>query len=262
LSVRLRRVEKKLFRRERIYETEQLMKEKRSEEKESPEEVFDRSTLMIVYKLMNKGVIGKIFGVVKSGKEARIYWAQDSTGKDMAVKIFLTTSAVFKKGRQQYIEGDVRFGRARRGARSLVYQWASKEFRNLQAAHGAGVSTPRPLRVQGNVLLLEFLGAEGAPLPLLREVELVDGQKVYDQVLENLARLYKKAELVHGDVSEYNIMMRGEDPVLIDFAQAVHTSHPLSGNFLRRDIQNLNSYFSKLGTKVLDEAKAFDRIVS
>ncbi len=238
------------------------MKEKRSEEMDVLEEVFDRSTLMIIYRFLNNGVINKIFGVVKAGKESRIYLAKGSSGKDIAVKIYLTTSAVFRKGRQQYIEGDVRFGRSKRNSRSIVYQWASKEFKNLEAAHRAGVSTPKPIRVQGNVLLMEFFGKDGIPLPLLREANLTNPQKTYDLLLDNLRLLYKKAELVHGDVSEYNIMIHGDEPLLFDFAQAVHVSHPMSEGFLKRDIHNLNTFFSRLGMDVMSEAQAFEKIVS
>ena len=62
-----KRVDKRLRRKEERYETEQLMKEKRSEEYEALEEVFDRSTLMTIYDFLNKGVIDQIFGSVKAG---------------------------------------------------------------------------------------------------------------------------------------------------------------------------------------------------
>jgi len=72
-----KKVDKKLLRKEKAYETKQLMKEKRSEEYQVFEEVFDRSTLITIYDFLNKGTISEIFGVVKAGKEARIYWGKD-----------------------------------------------------------------------------------------------------------------------------------------------------------------------------------------
>ena len=92
-----KRLEKKLGRKERRYETEQLMKEKRSEEYEALEQVFDRSTLMTIYDFMNKGTIDEIYGSVKAGKESKLYWGKDKQGKLLAIKIFLTVSAEFKK---------------------------------------------------------------------------------------------------------------------------------------------------------------------
>ncbi|MEM3783927.1 MAG: serine protein kinase RIO, partial [Candidatus Bathyarchaeia archaeon] len=98
-------IRKKLSQKEKEYETEQLMKEKRSEEYEVLEEVFDRSTLMVIYDFLNKGVINEIYGVVKAGKESRVYWGKDAEGKELAIKIYLTVSAEFRKGILKYIEG-------------------------------------------------------------------------------------------------------------------------------------------------------------
>jgi RIO kinase 1 len=242
--------ERKLRRRVARYEIQELMKEKRSEELESLEEVFDRSTLMIVYRLLNRGYIENISGVVRSGKESRIYWGHAKRNKPIVLKIFLTTSAEFKRGRMMYIQGDPRFKHTRSDTRSLVNLWALKEFKNLQQAKKAGVRVPSPLRVEGNVLLLEFIGRNGIPAPLLRESALDHPGRVYDKIAEAVRRLYQKAELVHGDLSEYNIMMVGSDPVIFDFAQAVPPEHPMARTFLERDLLRLNEYFSKIGVTV------------
>ncbi|MEM3703153.1 MAG: RIO1 family regulatory kinase/ATPase, partial [Candidatus Bathyarchaeia archaeon] len=62
---------------------------------------------------------------------------------------------------------------------------------------------------------------------------------------------YQKAELVHGDLSEYTIMVWRGRPVLFDMSQAVPLSHPMADFLLNRDIANVNRYFSRLGVKVL-----------
>jgi len=226
------------------------MREKRSEEMESLEEVFDRSTLMIVYRLLNRGYIKNINGVVRSGKESRLYWGTGRGKKLVAIKIFLTSSAEFLKGRMMYIQGDERFKNARRDTRSLVNLWALKEFKNLQEASAVGVRVPTPLRVDGNVLLMEFVGKKGEPAPLLRETPLNHPARVYDKIAEAVRTLYQKARLVHGDLSEYNIMMVGSQPIIFDFAQAVITDHPMARSFLERDLLRMNGYFSKVGVTV------------
>jgi len=226
------------------------MKEKRSEEMESLEEVFDRSTLMIVYRLLNRGYLKNIHGVLRSGKEARIYSGIGKSNKQVAIKIFLTTSREFKKGRLAYIQGDQRFKNVRRDTRSLINLWALKEYRNLQQADSAGVRVPVPLKIMGNVLLMEFIGNRDGPAPLLRETPLNHPARVYDKIAESVRRLYQKAQLVHGDLSEYNIMMVGLDPVLIDFAQAVTVEHPMAQIFLERDLIQLNQYFENIGVTV------------
>jgi RIO kinase 1 len=226
------------------------MREKRSEEMESLEEVFDRATLMTVYRMLNRGYIKNINGVVRSGKESRIYWGMGRGKKLVAIKIFLTTSAEFLKGRMMYIQGDERFKKTRRDTRSLINLWALKEFRNLQQAEKAGVRVPAPLKIDGNVILMEFIGKNGEPAPLLRESALNHPAKVYDKIAESMKLLYQKAELVHGDLSEYNIMIVDKSPVIFDFAQAVTTSHPMAQIFLKRDLERMNYYFKRIGVIV------------
>jgi len=244
-------VEKRLSRKERNYEIEQLMKEKRSEEYEALEEVFDRSTLMLIYEFMNKGLINEIHGVVKAGKEARVYWGKDKEGRELAIKIYLVVSAEFRKGMLKYIEGDPRFRGVKRDTRSLIFAWAQKEFRNLQQAKAAKVRVPEPIAVKRNVLLMSFIGKDGVTAPLMKEIPPKNPEKIYNDLLLSLNRLYTKAELVHGDLSEYNIMIWKGSPVLFDMAQAVPLSHPMADFLLRRDLTNLNRYFSRLGVKVL-----------
>lgn len=242
--------ERKLRRKVAKYEVTRLMREKRSEELESLEEVFDKSTLMIVYRMLNRGYIKNINGVIRSGKESRMYWGMGRGNKPVAIKIFLTTSAEFLKGRMMYIQGDERFKSTRRDTRSLVNLWALKEFRNLQQAIDAGIRVPTPFKVEGNVLLMEFIGAKGNPAPLLRETPLDHPALVYDKIAEAIKRLYNKAHLIHGDLSEYNIMMVNLQPVIFDLAQAVPPQHPMARNFLERDLNRMNEYFTRIGVTV------------
>jgi RIO kinase 1 len=246
-----KRVTRRLERRERRYETEQLLKEKRSEEYEVLEEVFDKSTLMTIYEFLNKGTIDEIHGVVKAGKEARIYWGKDREGRELAIKIYLTISADFKKGKIQYIEGDPRFRHIKHDSRSLVFAWALKEFKNLQLAQKAKVRVPKPIAIKKNVLIMEFIGKDSDPAPELKELPPKKPELVYNELLEFVKRLYCKAKLVHGDISEYNVMVWRGKPILFDMAQALPLSHPMAETLLKRDLENLHRYFKKLGVKVL-----------
>ncbi len=255
-----KRWEKKLKRKESRYEIEQLMKEKRSEEYEVLEEVFDRSTLMTIYRLMNKGIIDEIYGSVKAGKESKLYWGKDKEGNLLAIKIFLTVSAEFKKGMLVYIQGDPRFTRVRRDTRSLIYLWARKEFKNLHSAFEAGVSVPKPITVRRNVLIMEFIGENGISAPLLREIPLKNPNKIYRQILANVKRLYRKAGLVHADLSEYNVMIWKGKPVLFDVSQAVPREHPMASEFLHRDLKNLSRYFKRLGVTVPPVKELFKKV--
>ncbi len=246
-----KRVEKRLSKKEKAYETSQLMKEKRSEEYEVLEEVFDRSTLMIIYGFLNKGIIDEIHGVVKAGKESRIYWGRDSERRELAIKIYLVVSAEFRKGMWKYIDGDPRFKGVKRDTRSLIFAWALKEFKNLELAHYANVRVPKPIAVRNNVLIMEFIGENGETAPSLKESPPEKPDKTYRELLKYLKRLYRKAELVHGDLSEYNVMVWKDETVLFDMAQAVPIVHPMAEFLLRRDFTNLNNYFRRLDVEVV-----------
>jgi len=236
-------------------------KVKDSELFEVVEEVFDFQTLMALYKLLNAGVVKVVHGAVASGKEARIYWAEAPDGKDIALKIYLVQTAEFRRGRRVYIEGDPRFREVRGDIRKLVELWCSKEYRNLVRAYEAGVRVPRPIARRGNVLVMEFISnpeQRGRPAPLLREVSLEDPEKAFEIVKRYIELLYTRAKLVHADLSEYNIMVRGDELVLIDFGSAVDVNHPMAEEFLYRDVRNVFAYFSKLGVEVGDP-RAFVR---
>jgi RIO kinase 1 len=220
------------------------------------EEVFDGRTLMTVMHLLNTGRLSELQGTMKSGKESRIYHGIDPRGTELAVKIYLTSSSIFRQGRLKYIRGDPRFKDIPHDTRSLVDQWALKEFKNLELAKEAELAVPTPLYVEKNVLLMEFIGKNGVPAPHLREVPLQAASSWYDKIVEMLKDLYDKAKLVHGDVSEYNILVPDGYPVLIDFAQAVTIEHPEAREFLKRDIDNLNNYFKGLNVRT----RSFERI--
>lgn len=256
------KVREKLRLRERRQDFERRMRKKRSEEMQVIEEVFDKPTLMTIYTFLNRGYLQSISGVVKSGKESRIYWGKDPKGRDIAVKIYLTTSAEFQQGMQKYIEGDSRFKRVDRTTRSLIYLWARKEFANLKLAQDAGVKVPEGIAVEKNVLLMEFVGMNGMSAPLLREMPLKDPERMFHRIIENVTRLYRKAGLVHGDLSEYNIMVWENAPVIFDLGQSVRLDHPMAGAFLRRDLLNIANYFSRIGVNVPDIEDLYKQMVS
>jgi len=255
-----KRVDKKLLRREKRYETERLMREKRSEEYEVLEEVFDRSTLMNIYHFLNEGTIDEIHGAVAAGKESKLYWGKDKDGNDLAIKIFLMVSAEFKRGMIPYIEGDRRFAKVKKDTRSLVFTWAQKEFTNLKQAYAAGVKVPKPIAVRQNVLIMEFIGENGVSAPLLREAYVKNPQQIYQRLLINLKKLYCKAGLVHADLSEYNVMIWKNKPVLFDMSQSVLREHPMADQFLRRDLNNINYFFKRLDAEVYSAEETYRRV--
>jgi RIO kinase 1 len=254
--------EKAVARADRQYdkrERESRLLEKRSEDYQVVEGVFDLPTLKVIAKMVDDGVLKSVRSHFASGKESKLYIAETPEGKHVAVKIYLTVSSEFKK-RIQYITGDPRFSDIKKDTRSFIAAWAKKEFRNLRAAHDAGVRVPAPITVERNVLVMEFIGDdEGNVAVPLAHGEVT--QEDYDEVVRQITALYKKAKLVHADLSEYNIFKSPAGEVMLfDFGSAVDIRHPNSKQFLVRDIQNVNRFFTKRGINVLDADQLVEKI--
>jgi len=195
-------------RRYRRHERENRFLNKRSEDYQVIEEVFDMPTMMVITKMVNDGILKSVQSHFASGKESKVFIAEAPDGTPLAVKIYLTVSTEFKK-RIQYIAGDPRFSELKGGTRNLIAAWARKEFKNLQQAHKAGVRVPAPVAVEKNVLVLEFVGDnEGNIATPLANLEGITADD-YLEVVKQLQILYQKADLVHADLSEYNIFKIG-----------------------------------------------------
>jgi RIO kinase 1 len=247
-----RKAHKRLeYNEKRIERRDKMLHNDRSNARATVEEVFDQATRLIVFSLLNAGTLHEVNGVVSSGKEARVYWGKTKQGTDLAVKIYLTSSAEFKKGILKYIEGDPRFKNVKRDTRSLFAVWAQKEFRNLEEAGQAKVNVPKTVAVKSNVVVMEFIGKDGKSAPSLKESLHENPERVYKQLVINIKRLYQKAKLVHCDLSEYNILMWKNKPLIIDMSQSVSIEHPMAKFMLTRDLNNLNRFFNKLNVNTI-----------
>jgi RIO kinase 1 len=233
--------------RERIRRSERENRRLRhdSNERKTVEEVFDKATNFALHELMARGELSYLNGVVRAGKEARVYWGVAADGSPRAVKIYLTASAEFKK-RMRYVAGDKRFQQLPGSIRQMIKLWVQKEFKNLKLAAEAGIRVPEPLAFNENIIVMEFIGKPPAPAPIFAEAE-VDASD-YRWTLKMIRQLYKKADLVHADLSEYNIFKRApKERVLFDMGSAVLSSHPESKELLLRDITNIVAFFKKRG---------------
>lgn len=239
----------KLERRINKYIKEQRMLIKDSDSEEVIEEVFDHKTIMALYKLMNAGVIEDLYGVISAGKEARVYGAISPDGKPLAVKIFLMKTAEFRKGRLKYILGDPRFEGVNLTGARMIYVWASKEYKNLKSAYDAGVYVPKPIEQEKNILVMEFIGENFKPASILKDLSRLT-EHIMLQIIRQVRLLYKKAGLIHADLSEYNIFYYKRKPILFDFGQAVTISHPNAEVYLIRDISNILDFFRSRGINV------------
>ena len=208
--------------------------------------VFDVQTLVALRKLMKTGFIDKLDGPIATGKEADVFLAR-LKDEPRVVKIFRIETTSFKNI-LPYIQGDPRF-RIRRKRHEIVFEWAKKEFRNLERAHYAGLKVPKPYKVMRNILIMSLIGTDSTPAPQLNTIptgEIKNPKKLAKDLLEFLKQLHKKAGLVHADFSEFNILMKSAgEPYVVDFAQAVLTDSRNAKDFLGRDVENYIRYFAK-----------------
>ena len=254
--------------RKRIKDTEQFKLQ---------ESVFDDATLAALYKLVQDGYIDAFGGPVSTGKEASVFEAlggeagerpepgSEAAGggpegvhpeREVAVKVYRINSSNFRQMRD-YLEGDPRFDGIASDKKAVVLAWTRKEFANLTRARKAGVRVPEPIAVQRNVLVMELVGHAEDRARRLSEVDVENPETAYEVVREYMRRLYR-AGLIHGDLSEYNMIIHEGELVVIDMGQAVTVHHPNAGEFLDRDCENVATFFTRQGVDIEpDDLRAY-----
>lgn len=230
------------------------------------EQVMDPRTRLILFKLLNSGVITEVNGCVSTGKEANVYHALGPQGKAYALKIYKTSILVFKD-RDRYVSGEFRFrsGYSKGNPRKMVRVWAEKEMRNLRRLHAAGFPVPYPHILRSHVLVMDFLGEDGWPAQRLKDAapglsasKLADA---YMEVVDSMRGMYQACRLVHADLSEYNMLYHNGHVVVIDVSQSVETDHPRALDFLRVDCQNVTDFFRRAGVLTMAPRELFDYVV-
>ena len=141
----------------------------------------------------------------------------------------------------------------------MVYLWAKKEFQNISKCYDCGINVVKPIHISKNVLVMEFVGDNGKPEKNLLESDVTEND--YKQSLQLVDDLYHKANLVHGDFSEYNIFKTADGLKLFDLGSAVDLEHPKANEFLKRDINNISNFFVKRGLTVENPIDVFQRMV-
>ncbi|KAK3592892.1 hypothetical protein CHS0354_004118 [Potamilus streckersoni] len=225
------------------------------------EQVLDPRTRMILFKLLNRGIITDINGCISTGKEANVYHATGKNGEDRAIKVYKTSILVFKD-RDKYVTGEFRFrhGYCKHNPRKMVRTWAEKEMRNLIRINQAGIPCPEPILLRSHVLVMGFIGTEGWPAPLLKDCEISESKarELYLQCVHILRLLYHDCHLIHADLSEFNLLYHEGQVYVIDVSQSVEHDHPQALEFLRKDCSNVTDYFCKKGVSTLSIKELFD----
>lgn len=212
------------------------------------DEVFDKITLLTLDKLISNRVLNILDFPISTGKEGNVFRGVTPENKLVAVKIYRTSTSTFKHI-TKYILGDPRFESFHKTRKDIIYVWTKKEYKNLERLQKIGINAPKPIISHNNVLVMQYLGNKNTAAPMLKDVKLENPEKIFEILIDYVKKMYQKADLVHGDLSEYNILFHKSKPYIIDVGQGVLNIHPNALEFLQRDINNLVRYFKKYNIK-------------
>jgi len=219
--------------------------------------VFDERTLMTLYRLTSKNDIS-VKSILEEGKEAVVLSGIKKQGEWVAIKVYRTEACDFKT-MWKYLVEDPRFSGINKKTRRVVNKWCQREFKNMKIAQRAGVNCPKPIAFHENVLIMSFIGDSGILAPRLIDVRPDKPKELYEMVLDNLKKLVA-AGLIHGDLSSYNILL-WDEPYFIDFSHGTTLKNQMALELLKKDIKNINSYFSKLDIAVKDPEGIFKELI-
>ncbi|MFC1728399.1 serine protein kinase RIO [Nanoarchaeota archaeon] len=214
------------------------------------QDVFDSHTIRNLFVLGSKGLFDEnSLSPIATGKEANVFAADSKNGR-VVVKIYRVTTCDFNK-MYEYIRTDPRFPKLTNKRRKVIFAWAKREYRNLLRAREKGVSVPTAHAFKDNILVMSLIGDEW-PASKLKDEKPKDLKKFFEKTIDNMKKL-KKAGLIHGDLSEFNILNHNDLPYFIDFSQCTQLNDPLSEELLTRDVKNMERFFNKLGLKVTEQ---------
>jgi len=243
-------------------DSKRIKKIDQTKKRATVDSVFDERMYLQLNKLLKTGTLNRIEGIISAGKEANVYLAYGQKNEEYAIKIYKIDTNT-SRWMRNYIIGDPRFKKIPNNVSKIIYLWASKEFKNLKRAYKVGLSVPEPIYVKNNVLIMEYIGFESIPAPKLKEIKNPkDPINLLNEVLNFMKDLYQKANLVHGDLSEFNILYHNQKPVVIDISQAVTVHHPKAEVYLVRDITNIFNYFEKIGVEVPNPEEFYYEVIN
>lgn len=212
--------------------------------------------------LVQDGLVDEVIRQLMSGKEAMVYVVRCGEAIRCA-KVYKEADKRSFRQSVDYTEGrKVRNSRraramekgARYGRQAQEEAWQSAEVDALYRLAAAGVRVPQPYNFADGVLLMELVtGEDGDVAPRLNDLALTAAQsRAYHGMLITQVVRMLCAGIVHGDLSEYNVLMGSDGPVIIDLPQAVNAAGNNNAfSMLERDVNNLAAYFGRFAPELL-----------
>jgi len=219
--------------------------------------------------LVDDGLVDAVVRQLQGGKEATVYVV--ARGEELrCAKVYkdaqqrsFRTATDYREGRNARGSRDARatLRRSRHGRKVQETQWKNAEVDALYRLAGAGVRVPRPDGVHEGVLLMELVeDGHGNPAPRIAEVEMSapEAREWHAFMIAQIVRMLC-AGLIHGDLSEYNVLLGADGPVIIDLPQAVNaTGNNNAFRLLERDVNNMRLTFSRAAPDLLETSYAIE----
>jgi RIO kinase 1 len=206
--------------------------------------------------LVDCGILQEVVRPLMSGKEAQIYVVV-AEGRECVAKVYKEATQRTFKHRAAYTEGrrtrnsrDQRAiqKRSRHGKTQDESGWRTTEVDMIYRLRDAGVRVPAPLNFVDGVLVMELIqDADGNPAPRLGDLrfEASEAREIYQQLLREVTRMLC-AGVIHGDLSDFNVLLGADGPVVIDFPQSLEAARNQNARkFLLRDVENLHRFVER-----------------
>ena len=213
--------------------------------------------------LIRDGLVDEVIRQLMSGKEAKVYVVRcgdqircakvykEADQRSFRQSVDYTEGRKVKNSRRaRAMEKGTRYGR-----KAQEEAWQSAEVDALQRLAAAGVRVPRPYNFLDGVLLMELVTDDnGEAAPRLNDLVLTpELAREYHRIMITQVVRMLCAGIVHGDLSEYNVLVGSDGPVIIDLPQAVDASSNNNAcKMLERDVDNLATYFGQFAPELLD----------
>jgi RIO kinase 1 len=211
----------------------------------------------------DEGLIEKVLRPIKSGKEASVHLCRadpSTTGEELvALKVFHPLGR--RDFRDESIYRDGEFIKERRVRTAVIQRtkfgrevqggiWVHREWESLKALWAAGAPVPRPIESTGDAIMMTYIGDDSFAAPQLRDYrpdDRAEAEALFDQLLRAI-ELMLYHDVIHGDLSPYNVLVWGGEITVIDFPQAVDAKKNRFGaSLLERDVRRICEYFERHG---------------
>lgn len=212
--------------------------------------------------MIDDGLVDEVIRSLMSGKEAQVFLVR--CGQEICcAKVYKDVADRSFKKAVQYQEGrKIRNGRRQRamenrskfGRDQQEVVWQRAEVDALTRLAAAGVRVPKAYGLYGGVLLMELItGADGDVAPRLNDITLSPDEAIRDHAtVMNFVLRMMCVGLIHGDLSEFNVLQDAKGPVIIDLPQVVNAAANNSAkSMLKRDVENMTQYYARFAPELM-----------